>query len=300
MSDDKKTVLVTGGAGVMGRRLCKGLIERGFTMRVLDRPGTRIEGLDVDLRHGDISDPSTLKGLFDGVHTVYHLAAVILPPDPTAFRTVNVEGTRNVVEAAIEAGVEHFIHVSSASVVYPFPTQYSLSKREGEAIVKGQDRMHWTIIRPTLVYDENGGMEFMKYLDFLKRFPVVPFIGRGRALKNPVHTEDIMKGVIAIAGNPRTYGKTYAFSGGEEISIWDLSRLMLKHQGLSRPFVPIPVWACRALAFLLARVTKNPPLTWQMIAGITQDANLDHTNATEDFGYRPMGVHEGFQKTWPV
>lgn len=80
MSDDKKTVLVTGGAGVMGRRLCKGLIERGFTMRVLDRPGTRIEGLDVDLRHGDISDPSTLKGLFDGVHTVYHLAAVILPP----------------------------------------------------------------------------------------------------------------------------------------------------------------------------------------------------------------------------
>lgn len=300
MSNDSKTVLVTGGAGVMGRRLCKGLIERGFEMRVLDRPGTRIEGVDADLRHGDITDPAALEGLFEGVDTVYHLAAVLLPPDPSMFRTVNTEGTRNVVNAALAAGCKHFVHVSSASVVYPFPTEYSLSKREGEAIVKGQNQMSWTIIRPTLVYDENGGIEFMKFLDFLKQFPVVPFIGRGRSLKNPVHTEDIMEGLIAIAGNPQTHGKTYAFSGGEEISIWDLSKLMLEHQGISKPFLPIPVWACRAVSWILGKVTKQPPLTWQMIAGITQDANLDHTNATEDFGYKPMGVHEGFQKTWPL
>ena len=300
MSNDSKTVLVTGGAGVMGRRLCKGLIDRGFEMRVLDRPGTKIEGVDADLRHGDITDPTALKGLFEGIHTVYHLAAVLLPPDPSMFRTVNTEGTRNVVNAALEAGCKHFVHVSSASVVYPFPTEYSLSKREGEAIVKGQSQMAWTIIRPTLVYDENGGIEFMKFLEFLKKFPVVPFIGEGRSLKNPVHTEDIMEGLIAIAGNPKTHGKTYAFSGGEEISIRDLSRLMLKHQGISKPFVSIPVWACQTLAWGLGKVTKQPPLTWQMIAGITQDANLDHTNASEDFGYKPMGVHEGFQKTWPV
>ncbi len=300
MTQDGRTVLVTGGAGVVGRRLCQGLMERGFRMRVLDRPGTKIEGLDVDLRHGDITDPTSLKGLFDGVDTVYHLAAVILPPDPTMFETVNIQGTRNVVEAAAEAGVQHFVHVSSASVVYPHPTRYSLSKREGERIVRSQDRMRWTIIRPTLVYDENGGMEFMRWMDFLKKFPVVPFIGRGRALKNPVHTEDIMKGLIAIAGNERTYGKIYAFSGGEDISIWDLSKLMLKHQGLSRPFLAIPVWACRLVAWALGQVMADPPLKWQMIAGITQDANLDHANATEDFGYRPMGVHEGFQKTWPL
>ncbi len=298
--DDARTVLVTGGAGVMGRRLCKGLIERGFDMRVLDRPGTKIEGVEVDLRHGDISDPRTLEGLFTGVGTVYHLAAVLLPTDPSLFESVNIEGTRNVVNASIAAGVQHFVHISSASVVYPNPTRYSLSKREGERIVTSQDRMRWTIIRPTLVYDENGGVEFMKYLEFLKRFPVVPFIGRGQALKNPVHTEDIMEGLIAIAGNPRTYGKVYAMSGGEAISIWELSKLMLRHQGIEKPFVPIPVWTCRALAFVLARLTKNPPLTWQMIAGIIQDANLDHSSATTDFGYRPMSVREGFQKTWPI
>jgi hypothetical protein len=64
--------------------------------------------------------------------------------------------------------------------------------------------------------------------------------------------------------------------------------------------IPIPVWACRALSWVLGKVMDQPPLTWQMIAGITQDADLNHDNATEDFGYKPMGVAEGFEKTWPL
>src|SRR5919199_3270174 len=107
-------ILVTGGAGVMGSRLVRGLVEKGERVRVLDRPGTRLDGVDVDLRHGDVTDPSTLRGVFDGVKTVYHLAAVLIAYDPRVFQKVNVEGTRNVVNEAIHAGVEHFILVSSA------------------------------------------------------------------------------------------------------------------------------------------------------------------------------------------
>lgn len=295
-----ETVLVTGGAGVIGRRLCRGLIDRGFDVRLLDRPGTRVEDSGVDLCHCDVTDPSSLEGMFDGVNTVFHLVAVILPSDESLFEKVNVEGTRNVVAAASAAGVEHFIYVSSASVTYPHPTFYSLSKREGERIVKGQSRMEWTIVRPTLVYDESGGVEFMLFLDYLNRFPVVPFIGRGRALKSPVHTDDIVSGLISIAGNSRTFGKTYNFSGGEDITIWDLSKLMLKHNGRRRAFLPIPLWICRAVSLALGTFMRSPPLTWQMIAGITQDANLDNVEASNDLQYAPIGVREGLQKMWPI
>ncbi len=292
-------ILITGGAGVVGRRLCKGLLERGFEIRVLDRPGTSLPGLDVEVVHGDITDPTSMKGLFEGVETVYHLAAVILPPDDGWFQRVNVQGTRNVIDAATEAGVKHFVLISSASVVYPHTTAYSLSKRQTEAMISSQTAMAYTIIRPTLVYDENGGEEFMRYLNDLKRFPIVPIIGDGSALKSPVHTDDIMDGLIAIAGNEKTYGQTYAFSGGEDISMWDLSKLMLAHQGASRPFVRIPVWAAQAAAWVLGKLMAKPPISWQMIAGVIQDANLDHSNATADFGYSPKGVHEGFQICWP-
>jgi nucleoside-diphosphate-sugar epimerase len=295
-----ETVLITGGAGVVGRRLSKGVARRGFHVRALDLPGTKIDDPDVELVHGNVTDPSSLKGLLDGVKTVYHLAAVILPADTSLHQRVNVEGTRNVVAAAAEAGVEHFIHVSSASVVYPFTTEYSRSKRQGEEIVRSQEGMHWTIVRPTLVYDENGGEEFMRFFSYLRRFPVVPFIGLGRSRKRPVHTDDVMAGLIAIAGNQKAWGKTYAFSGGESIAIWDLAKLMLKHDGKSRLFVPIPVWACRALAWALGLVMDRPPLTWQMIAGIIQDADLDPSEAMADLGYKPRTVHEGFQQCWPI
>ncbi len=292
-------ILVTGGAGVMGRRLVRGLLERGEQVRVLDRPGTSLEGLPVDLRHGDVADPATLEGIFDGVRTVYHLAAVLIAHDPAIFERVNVGGTRNLLAGASAAGVEHFIFVSSASVVYPNTTAYSRSKRECERMVREQTAMKYTIIRPTLAYNEHGGEEFRMFLDYLKRYPVVPFIGRGRALKSPVHVDDLMQGFLSVANNPAAFGKTYAFSGGEEISIWDLGHLMLRHHGMSKPFIPLPVWFCTWLAGRLERGMARPPLTWNVIAGITQDANLDNSEARRDLGYAPIGVHEGFRRCFP-
>ncbi len=297
-------ILVSGGAGVMGSRLVKGLVEKGNKVRVLTLPNdpyvSRLEGVDCEIFYGDVSDASSLQGAFDGVKTVYHLAAIIIAHDPSLYEKINVQGTRNMLEGAIAVGAQHFILVSSASVEYPQTTAYSRSKRECERMVKAQDKIHWTIVRPTLAYNENGGQEFFMFLDYLKKYPIVPFIGRGKALKKPVHVDDLMRGFLAIPGNEKTYGKTYNFTGSEEITIWDLAKLMLKHQGISKPFVPIPVPVCKLLAKVMGVFMSRPPLTWQSIAGIIQDANLDHSSAVEDLGYNPIGVREGLQKCFPI
>jgi nucleoside-diphosphate-sugar epimerase len=293
-------ILVTGGAGVMGQRLVQGLRERGERVRVLDRPGTRIEDPQVELRHGDVTDPASMQGVFDGVDTVLHLAAILIAHDPAAFERVNAGGTRNVVKGALAAGVKQFVLVSSASVVYPRSTAYSRSKQDCERVVREQTGMHWTIVRPTLAYNEHGGEEFRMFLEYLRKYPVVPFIGRGRALKNPVHVDDLVRGFLSVVGNPVAYGKTYNFSGGEDISIWDLAHLMLRHQGTAKPFVPLPVWLCKAAAAILEGRMARPPLTWNVIAGITQDANLDNSEARRDLGYAPIGIREGLQRCFPI
>ena len=296
-------ILVTGGAGVMGSRLVRGLVEAGNSVRVLSLPGdplvSRLDGLGVEIRYGDVGDRKTLEGLCDGVDTVYHLAAILLSRDPALFERVNVGGTRNLVELSVKAGVKHFVLVSSISVTYPYTTPYSLSKADCERLLKEQNAMHWTIVRPTLAYNEHGGEEFLMFDDYLKRFPVVPFIGRGRALKNPVHVDDLMRGFLAIANNPKTYGKTYAFSGSEEISIWDLGKAMLRQQGISKPFLPIPVWICKILAALMGATMKKPPLSWNAIAGLTQDANPDWSAGKADLGYDPIGIRAGLPRAFP-
>lgn len=296
-------VFVTGAAGTIGARLVAGLIDRGFAVRALVLPDDpmahRLRHLDCQVVEGDITQASSLKGLLQGIHTVYHLAAVVLSPDYGVYDSVNVQGTANLLQQAEASGVEHFIYVSSASVVYPKSTPYSRSKQRCEQLVGEQTAFHTTVVRPTLVYEVGGGQEFILFWENLKRLPVVPFIGRGRALKNPVHVDDLMSGLVAIAGNPKTYNQDYNLCGGEEITIKQLAQLMLRHSGQKKWFIPVPVVLCQAMALLLRLLQKNPALTLSAIAGITQDANLNSSTARRDLDYRPIGVHHGLELCYP-
>jgi nucleoside-diphosphate-sugar epimerase len=307
-----RTTLVTGAAGVMGARLVRGLVDAGWRVRALVLPNDPLRarlhgvGLGVELREGDVSDAASLRGVCDGVDTVYHLAAVIIAHDDAVFARVNREGTRHVAAEAARAGVRHFIYVSSASVTYPLLTAYGRSKRDAEEIVRatpgdGKSGFAYTIVRPTLVYDEAGGQEFLMFLRYLQRFPVVPFIGRGRARKRPVWSGDIVDGLLRLAGNPVSHGKTYNFSGGEPIEIAELGRLMLRHIGGGpRPFLSLPVPLCRALSAVLGKVMARPPLNRYVIAGMTNDADLDPSEAMRELGYRPIGVREGLERCFPL
>lgn len=297
-------ILVTGGLGVMGTTLVKGLIEKGNKVRVLDIPNhphkNRLDGTGAEIMFGDISDPKTIERAFDDVKTIYHLAAVLISKDVSVFERVNVQGTKNMIDGGIKCGADHFIIVSSISVTYPYTTPYSLSKRKTEELVKAQDKMKYTIIRPTLAYNEYGGQEFMMFLDYLKKYPVVPFIGSGDALKNPVHVDDLMRGFLAIPNNPKSYGKTYPFCGSEALPIREMAKIMLKHTKSERPFVHIPLGICKLMALIAGATMDNPPLTWNAIAGVSQNANPDWSQVKEDLGYNPIGFREGMQKCFPL
>lgn len=297
-------ILVTGGSGVMGRALIRALHARGYHIRIFTLPGDpAVDGLkDIveDVRFGDIANSADLSGVCDGIDTVYHLAAIIIAGSEKQFQRINVDGTRHVLEESKRASVKHLIYISSASVIYSQPTPYSLSKRTAEGLVKSSG-LQYTIIRPTLVYEKGrGGLEFDMFLKYLRRFPIVPFIGTGKSLKRPVFVEDIIKGLVAVNDNPRAYGKVYNFSGGETISMKAFSRLCLACMNRNNTLiVPVPVWFCRVLATILKWFMKNPPLRRQTIAGIIQDANLDPKEAMVDLGYCPARVSEKLPECFP-
>jgi nucleoside-diphosphate-sugar epimerase len=301
--ESSRTVLVSGATGVIGAGLVRALCQRGHHVRALSPAGDlgrgRVAGLDCEIVEGDVRDAASVPGLFEGVDTVYHLAAVILSPDPVLFDTINRRGTAQMIEGAARAGVRHFIYVSSASVTYPKLTRYAESKLIGEALVKSEHGFEHTIARPTLVYDEGGGQEFMLFLRYLQRSPAVPFIGDGSAWKRPVWAGDVIAGLAAMVGNPRCYGKTYNLSGGARIRLIDLARLMLAHHGQRRMFVHLPVSLARAMATCLEVLMRDPPLTQQAIAGIINDADLPPDEAERDLGYHPLDVHAGFARCFP-
>ena len=297
-------IFVTGAAGVMGLRLVRGLLAQGRRVRALVLPGDplvgRLERLPCEVVEGDITRPETLRGKLEGVRTVYHLAALILARDPGLYTRVNVHGTGHLLKEAADAAVRHFVYVSSASVVYPRSTPYSRSKQEAERLVRAAPGLAHTIVRPTLVYDEHGGQEFMMFWEQLRKFPVVPFVGQGQAKKSPVHCDDLVAGLLGIADNPAAHGQIYNLCGAEVVTLSELARMLLGRDGRQKRFVHLPVPLCRLLAAILCRVWRGCPLTHSAIAGLTQDANLDWSQAARDLGYAPIGVRQGLERCFAL
>ena len=281
--------LLTGGAGVVGKALCRELIARGVCVRVLTLPGDSLaQSLpgEVDVRFGDVTDFESIRSAFEGVDVVYHLAAILLSTKRGAFEHVNTEGTRNVLTASKLAGVRRFLYVSSISVTYPVLTPYGESKKKGEALVQASG-LDWTIVRPTLVIGDGGGVEFNMFRDYVKRFPIYFMPGGGKCLKRPVRSEDLVKG-IAVAGiAENAVGKTYALAGSTVMTMAKMAGHVLKNAGLRHLMLPLPWWISRKLAVLKNWIGGERVSAEQALAGFLYDAAPSIEEAERDLGYHP-------------
>lgn len=297
-------ILITGATGVMGSSLMKSLNEKGYKCRALVLPNDpkteTIKNIAHEIVYGDISKPETLANCCKDVDTVYHLAAVIISFDPQVFIKVNVNGTQNMVNEAAKNNVKHFIYISSASVVYPKTNPYSRSKITAEKIIR-QSGLNYTIIRPTLVYDfGSGSIEFDAFLDYLNKFPVVPFIGSGNAVKRPVRVDAVQKGLLSLCELPQSYGKIYNFSGSRKISMREFARLCLTLLNKkNKPIVPIPIFLCKCIAWAMGLVMKRPPLRWQVISGVIQDADMNPEKAIKETDFRASDIYKDLPECFP-
>ncbi len=118
MIDMQKPVLVAGASGFVGSHITRLLVERGRTVRVMLRPSSKtdaLKGLDVEVVHGDVLDPASLRSAMQGCTTIFY--CVVDPrfwlTDQTAIYRNNVEGLENAISAALETGIERFIFTSS-------------------------------------------------------------------------------------------------------------------------------------------------------------------------------------------
>ena len=281
--------LVTGGAGVVGKALCRELLGRGVCVRVLTLPGDTQAGFlpeGVEVFYGDVSDEEAIRPAFDGVQLVFHLAAILLSTTPGRFKQINTVGTQNVVRAAKVAGVSRLVYVSSISVTYPVLTEYGRSKLMGEGFVK-ESGIPWTIVRPTLVIGDGGGIEFNMYASYVKRFPIYFLPGGGRCLKRPVRSIDLVRGIAAAGLSESAVGKVYALAGDNVMTMAQMAKRILKAAGMHHLMIPMPWWIAKRLAVLKSWIGGRKVSAEQALAGFLYDAAPDISGAVRDLDYYP-------------
>ena len=261
------TVMVTGATGFLGRRVVEALLDRGKDVRCLVRsPGAEamFDQDRVDVHYGSVTDPASLRAAFYDLEEVIHLVAVIQERGGATFYRINVEGTRNVLKAAEDAGVRRFVHMSAIGAQENPAMRYLYSKWVAEQLVFSSG-IPYTILRPSLLFGE--GDEFMNALAGLIRvMPIVPVIGNGKNEFQPVSVDDVARCAANAVDNPRLRNRRVEIGGPQRLSYDQVVDEVAFTMSTKRWKLHIPVALMRFPVWLTEKLLSKPPVTKDQLA----------------------------------
>jgi len=287
-------LFLTGASGFVGRQLLTALAARPGNLTCLarnpeslaallaGRPGWRAVA-------GDLAalarDPAPLSG----ARTIVHLAARTGKASAAEFNAANVEGTSALLAAARSAGVQRLIFVSSIAAAFPdrryYP--YAESKRAAEALVR-ESGLDIAILRPTMIF--GAGSPVFTGLAKLAAGPAAIALGGGHVRVQPIHVDDIVSLILALAAEAQLGGRVLEAGGPETLTMRELlSRIRQRVRGVPGPILPLPLEPLRTLLGLIEPVALPLlPLTAGQLASFANDSV-----ATPDpwVGARATGFH---------
>ncbi|WP_028965122.1 NAD-dependent epimerase/dehydratase family protein [Sphingomonas phyllosphaerae] len=233
---------LTGGTGFVGGALIDQALAAGHQVRALARrPQPPRDG--VTWIAGALDDTLAISTLVSTADAVVHVAGAVNAPDRAAFAAANIDGTRNVVDAARTWDVRRFVHVSSLAAREPALSNYGWSKHEAEAVVR-DSALDWTIVRPPGVYGP-GDMEQRDLFRAARRTGVVPIPPKGQL--SIIHVADLARLLLALAETPDDRA-TYEPSDGSTLSYADFARAIGAAVGRRVRPLPLPAALLRTAA----------------------------------------------------
>lgn len=290
-------VLVSGGSGFVGSEIVRQLVAAGHRVRVLSRGFRRLDPA-VRSVHGSVLDPGCLPEACAGCDAVVHLVGIISEIGGQTFERVHVDGTRNLLAAARAAGVPRFIHMSALGTRPDAVARYHRTKWAAEESVRASG-LDWTLFRPSLVF--GPGDHFVGLFARISRWsPVLPVMGDGQALLQPVAVDEVARCFVGALAEPRSIGRTFDLCGSERLSFDAVIDAILAATGRRRMKLHIPLPIARLQAAVMEsvfpRILRRPsPLNRDQLLMLSEDNVGDPVPASQMFRYRPTGFRAGIR-----
>ena len=317
---NSNTVVVTGATGHIGNVLVRKLVEQGEKVRAMTLPGedTRpLQDVEVELVPGNVLDPASLDAIFKDVRRVFHLAGIIsiMPGENLLIRRVNVEGTANVLKAALRAGVERLVYTSSIHALARIPHGttvdenvpydpentygvYDQSKAQATLQVQQaiRDGLDAVIICPTGVIGPN---DFRGSLmgDVIHSAALRRLCAYVDGAYDFVDVRDVADGLIAAA-QKGLCGSSYILSG-QRMSVRYLLDTVHEVTGLGFPrlkiALPLAEFAARFTPLYYRLSRSIPRFTPYSLEVLQSNSYISHAKATRELGYNPRPLMESIR-----
>ncbi|MBI4581559.1 MAG: NAD-dependent epimerase/dehydratase family protein [Planctomycetes bacterium] len=321
--------LVTGATGLLGSHLVEQLRLRNRPVRVLVRGGSDrgwLSTQQVEFAEGDLNDPASLAKAMAGVRTAYHAAARVGDWGPwEEFVRYTIDGTRNLAEAAIAAGCERFVHISSISA-HGHPNReglvldetaplgvnlhkwsyYSRAKVEAERMLwdmHKSGRIKLTVIRPSWLYGPRDRATIFRLARMLRQGKT-RILGDGQNRLNVVHAGNVAEAAILAADSPQAVGESYNCCNDGEMRQQEWMNLLARELGAPPVTRHIPYRVAYNLAFGLECIghalrRKKPPLITRYAVWLMgRRCYFSAEKARRDLGWKStVSYQEGVKNT---
>ena len=277
-------VLVTGGTGFVGPHVVRTLAASGHDLKLLVRDATRSRELPGQPVVGEMTNAVSLTTAVEGVDAVVHLVAIRQGREEE-FKRVMEQGTRDLVEAAKQAGVTRFVLMSALGTSEETKdlVPYYHAKWEMEQTVKGSGLDH-VIFRPSFVFGSEGGI-LPTFRRLAKLTPVTPIVGSGEQRIQPIWDGDVGAYFSAAIDKPEATNRTFELGGPDAVTWNELWRRLRAALGIRRrPTIHVPIRLMRANALLTERLPGNIPLTRDLLTMLEHGDNVvSNDNAVQVF-----------------
>jgi NADH dehydrogenase len=251
------SVFLTGASGFVGTRVRALLEHRGHEVHIVNRGAVPPAAL---------RDAESYRHALEQCSVVLHLAALTGKAPRQDYWSVNVEGSRILLEAAQRAGVRRVILTSTIAVRFPEPRYwYAQSKAEAERLVK-KSGMAFVVVRPTMV--GGRGSPVLQGLARLADLPLIPVPGGGQVRVQPILVNDLAEMMVALVETEQFDGQVLEVGGREAVPLRELlERIRLRRRGRRAPLLPLPAGILRLGLDALERLSwRLPPLTVGQLA----------------------------------
>jgi ornithine--oxo-acid transaminase len=309
--------LVTGATGFIGGHLAHRLVRDGYQVRCLTRASSDtslLDKLDVEIAVGDLTSARSLARAAEGCRYVFHCGALVSDwATADEIARINVEGTRNLLEASVDASVERFIHFSTTDVYgYPggaaidetyaatrFRNWYAQTKLAAEAQVRDAEKAHGleaVILRPATVYGP-GSTEVIGGIARAIRDGNMLLVDGGRAVAGLVYVDNLIDAALLALRHEAAPGHAFNASDGLDITWKQFTDGLAEGLGCSHVRWSLPYWMANGIGFslehgyrLLRRTTrlKTPPLlSRQAVHVLGKNQDFSNRKARELLGWEP-------------
>jgi nucleoside-diphosphate-sugar epimerase len=318
-----RLVLVTGATGAVGPAAVRALLADGCAVRTFStrRPPEGLLPPQVDVRVGDITDADSVRAAVAGSDVVVHLAALLHQVMPTAdlakcFERVNVEGTRNVVRAALDGAVTRLVLLSTIAVYGPSAdvidesrtphpdTEYGRTKLAAEQLVlsaAANGRSIGTVLRAAAVYGARIKGNYRRLALAIARHRYVP-LGPESNRRTLVHDRDLGNAIALAARHPAAAGAIFNVSDGKVHTLGEIVTAIHRALGRTPPRFHLPLGFARAAAAVgetaFGVVGRTPPFSRAVLAKYTEDTAVDGSFIQRVLGFTPVvDLESGWKET---